>query len=238
MSTTDSFIDEVTEEVRRDRLFALFRRWGWAGAVAVVLIVGGAAWVEWQKMRSAQAAQAAGDALLAALELPEAADRAAALAGSGVGGPLTALLIAGQALEAGDLTAALGALDALAADQGQPQLYRDLASLRALILRAGTMAPADRIAALQPLAIPGAVFAQLAQEQIALARIEAGDPAGARATLEAIVADAATPQGLRSRAGALLAALGEAPDAAPDAAPDTGAGAGAEADVAGGGGGQ
>ena len=29
MSDTDSFIDEVTEEVRRDALFAQFRRYGW-----------------------------------------------------------------------------------------------------------------------------------------------------------------------------------------------------------------
>jgi len=29
MSDTDSFINEVTEEVRRDRLYGMFRRWGW-----------------------------------------------------------------------------------------------------------------------------------------------------------------------------------------------------------------
>ena len=36
MSNPDSFIDEVTEEVRRDRLFAMFRKYGWIG-VAIVL---------------------------------------------------------------------------------------------------------------------------------------------------------------------------------------------------------
>ena len=41
MSNPDSFIDEVTEEVRRDRLFAIFRKYGWIGAVLVALIVGG-----------------------------------------------------------------------------------------------------------------------------------------------------------------------------------------------------
>jgi hypothetical protein len=29
MANTDSFIDEVNEEVRRDRLFAFFRKWAW-----------------------------------------------------------------------------------------------------------------------------------------------------------------------------------------------------------------
>ena len=46
MSDTDSFIDEVTEEVRRDRMYLLLRRWGWVGVVAVILIVGGAAFNE------------------------------------------------------------------------------------------------------------------------------------------------------------------------------------------------
>ena len=34
MSNPDSFIDEVTEEVRRDRLFAVFRKYGWIGVLA------------------------------------------------------------------------------------------------------------------------------------------------------------------------------------------------------------
>ncbi|MBC7675342.1 MAG: hypothetical protein H7173_04675, partial [Rhodoferax sp.] len=48
MSNNESFIDEVTEEVRRDKLFAMFRRYGWIGVLLVVGIVGGAAWTEWQ----------------------------------------------------------------------------------------------------------------------------------------------------------------------------------------------
>ena len=39
MSDTDSFIDEVTEEVRRDRMYLLLRRWGWVGVVAVVCLL-------------------------------------------------------------------------------------------------------------------------------------------------------------------------------------------------------
>ncbi len=36
MSNNDSFIDEVNEEVRRDKLYALFRKYGWIGVVAVL----------------------------------------------------------------------------------------------------------------------------------------------------------------------------------------------------------
>ena len=44
MSDTYSFIDEVTEEVRRDRLFGYFRRYGWIPAVIIVALVGGTAY--------------------------------------------------------------------------------------------------------------------------------------------------------------------------------------------------
>ena len=67
LSENDSFIDEVTEEVRRDRLFALFRKYGWIGVVAIVLIVGTAAWNEWSKARAEARSQAFGDAIGTAL---------------------------------------------------------------------------------------------------------------------------------------------------------------------------
>ena len=71
MSQNESFIDEVTEELRRDRLFALFRRWAWLAVLLVLLVVGLAAWNEWQKARRASAAQALGDGISAALETPD-----------------------------------------------------------------------------------------------------------------------------------------------------------------------
>ena len=36
MSETDSFIDEVNEEVRRDRLYGALRRYGWIAILAVL----------------------------------------------------------------------------------------------------------------------------------------------------------------------------------------------------------
>ena len=49
MSETDSFIEEVAEEVRRDRLFKMFRRYGWIAALVVIVIVGAASWNEYRK---------------------------------------------------------------------------------------------------------------------------------------------------------------------------------------------
>ena len=79
MSDTDSFIDEVNEEVRRDRMFNLFRRYGWIAVAAVLLLVGGAAWNEWRASQEQAQAEAMGDAIVAALNLETASARAAAL---------------------------------------------------------------------------------------------------------------------------------------------------------------
>ena len=80
MSNPDSFIEEVTEEVRRDRLFNLMGRYGWIAIAAVVLLVVGAAYNEWQKARDTAAARAFGDAVLTAIEAPTPEERAAGLA--------------------------------------------------------------------------------------------------------------------------------------------------------------
>ena len=79
VSNSDSFIDEVTEEVRRDRMYLLMRRYGWIALVAVILLVGGAAWNEYRKAQASAAAEAAGDALLDALQADTVGDRLTAL---------------------------------------------------------------------------------------------------------------------------------------------------------------
>ena len=67
MSDSESFINEVTEEVRREKLFGYLRRYGWIGVAAVLLLVGGAAWNEYRNAQERDAAQAIGDALTTVL---------------------------------------------------------------------------------------------------------------------------------------------------------------------------
>ena len=43
MSNSETFIDEVTEEVRKDQLFGYIRKYGWIAVLAVLAIVGGTA---------------------------------------------------------------------------------------------------------------------------------------------------------------------------------------------------
>ncbi|MBL3570865.1 hypothetical protein JMJ94_15450, partial [Rhodovulum visakhapatnamense] len=92
MTNPDSFIQEVTDEVRRDRLFAWMRRYGWIAALIIVGLVGAAAWREWSIARQEAAAQALGDSILDAIEIRDAAARAEALGRIGADGPAGALV--------------------------------------------------------------------------------------------------------------------------------------------------
>ena len=213
MSNQDSFINEVTEEVRRDRLFKLFRRYGWIGVLAVVLIVAGAAFNEWRKARAAAEAQAMGDALIIALDADDAIARKTALAALGAGdnqsrAAILSLLTADAALDDGSVPEAIETLEDLANNTAAPTPFRDLATIKATLLGAETLPPDERIARLNALSLGASAFRLIAMEQIALAEIELGETDAAIARLRDIVADAAVTQDLRRRASQLIVALG------------------------------
>lgn len=215
MSDTESFIEEVSEEVRRDRLFRLMRRYGWIAILLVVLLVGGAAYNEWRKARDIAEAQAVGDNLIAALSADESEARAAALANLEVEGDAAAVLGLVQAAEAqnaGDPDAAAVALDQIAADSELPQVYRDLAVLKRVIVLADSASVEDRRAALEGIAAPGAPFRLLAEEQLALLDLEGGDAEAAVGRLQSILVDTEVTAGLRNRVSQLIVALGGEPE--------------------------
>ena len=217
MSQTDSFIDEVSEELRRDQLFALLRRYGWIAALAVVLVVGGAAWNEYRKAQSQAMAEAFGDAILSALDAADNAARVAALqqieAQSDTQLALLSLLIAGEAQAADDAAAVTSALDAVGTAQDAPQIYRDIALFKAATADGTDMDASQRNAALDALAARGGMLRLLAWEQQALLALEGGDKAAAIDGLSKIMLDADATSSLRSRAGQMIIALGgELPD--------------------------
>ena len=219
MSNPDSFIDEVTDEVRRDRLYATIRRWGWVAVLAVVLLVGGAAWVEWSRQRDAARAQAFGDALLTALSGADMPTRRAALAEitPADAGEATVLgLLEATAARGGDgadADAARARLLELADAPGLGTTYRHLVLTKAM-LSGGTGDAGRDGAILAELATPGAPYRPLAVELQALAALDAGDEATALTLLRALSQDAGATQALRRRALQLIVALGASPDPA------------------------
>jgi hypothetical protein len=209
VSNNESFIDEVTEEVRRDKLFAMFHKYGWIGVVAVLGIVGGTAWTQWQNTRAEDRAQAFGDAVTDALDLGAAAERMAALQDVPATDEQAGLL--GLMLSTdpeSDRAGTLAALDSVAANPDMSPLYRDLAVLRRVIVAGADMPLAERRTALDAIAVAGRPYRALALEQLAILLIEEGDTDAAIAALTALLQDQDASAGLRRRAEQMIVALG------------------------------
>lgn len=211
VSDTDSFIDEVSEEVRRDRLFRLMRRYGWIAVVLVLLLVGGTAWNEWRKAQERQTAQDFGDAVLAALEADSRDARAASLSNVEAPNPGAAamrdLLAAAEASAATPQEAATRLL-ALAETTGIEPVYRQIATLKAVAMPESGLTVDERRTLLEGLALAEGLTRLLAEEQLAMIDIQTGDTASALDRLDAIVADAQATAGLRRRASQVIVGLG------------------------------
>lgn len=213
MSNPESFIDEVTEEVRRDKLFALMRRYGWIAVLAVLAVVGGAAWTEWRKAQEASLARAFGDATFAALEAPTPETRRELLKGLAAEGEQVAvrdMLVASDPQT--DRDGSLAALKAVEADTTLPAAWRDLATLKRVVLLGADLPAAEARAALDPIAAPGRPFRVLALEQLAYMALAEGKRDDAISRLNALTQDQEAPQGLRRRAAQVVVALGGTPD--------------------------
>ena len=218
MSDTDSFIEEVNEEVRRDRLYLMLRRYGWIAALVILLIVGGAAFSEYRKAQARAEAETLGDAMLSAMSLADSAERAEALGAIAPGTPASVavlrLLTASAQIEADDPASATATLDALAVDGGVPAIYREIAQFKALTLQGAAMSIEDRRQALEAMAQPGRALRLLAEEQMALIDIENGDATAAIARYQSVLADAETTSELQQRALQVIVALGGEPELA------------------------
>jgi len=211
VSESDSFIEEVTEEVRRDRLYGYVKKYGWIALVIVFGAVGTTGFLEYQKAQQATQAQAMGDQIAAALQVTDIKASAAALgevaATAGSAKEIIELRRAGVLLTSGDKDGALAVLDAVATASQDP-LYRDLAALKALIIRGADMDQSERVATLARLAEPGQSFRPLALEQQAVMALDQGDKDAALKILGELAIDSQSTDAVRTRARQILIALG------------------------------
>jgi len=226
---SDGFIREVDEELQRDRMARLWKRYGpLAIGIALVVIAataGKVGWDAWQARQLAQqgAAFAAAEAARAGAEPSIAVSHYADLAETAGGniGALAQLRQAEALLAAGDTATALTLLDEVAGNGQIDPVLRDFAAVSIALQR---LDDADVGAALEALERRNAAtgtFAYSARELTAMAALEAGDEATAISTLQALRADSGTPDGVRQRAEALLAALGVVDGAAESSTTET-----------------
>lgn len=210
-----NFIEEVDEEVRRERLEKQFKRFSPYAIGLIVLVLAGVAGHQiWQGHRAEKAAvdaamfNAALDQAQAGKPL-EAAQTFASLAGTADDGYalLARFQQAANLLEGKDVAGAIGVYDAIAADGDVDARFRNLARYLAAFHGLDTLeadAVKQRLAAIPP----GSPWSSNARELQALAELKAGETDAARKTLTALADDAAALVGVRGRAAEMLAALG------------------------------
>lgn len=217
VSDDDGFFREVSEEVRQDRMFALWKRYGAYVIAVIVIVVAASAGANWLEHMRQENARETGGAMIAA----ENREDIAALVEELEGAPraLAEMRLAAAEAEAGDTQGAIRRYRAVADDAGLGDAYGDLARLHAARLDLPGLSPAAAEETLAPLIEPGRPYRTLALELRAAIRLNAGDPDGAREDVAALLGEPGLTPGLAARARRMLALIG------PEEAPANGAGA-------------
>ncbi len=218
----DALLREVEEEIRQDRLKAVWLRFrGFIIGAAVTLVVAVAGYEGWKAFMASERDTASlmlTNAEIAAETDPiQATDRFRALAESGPEGfALVARLRAAALLaDQGDHAAARALYDQVRSETDEP-VYRDLAALlevQSQLSEPGSIDPQslrearDRLA---PLLEPGNPWQYAAREADAVIALRLGDGEAAREAFARLKDDPAAPAGIRARSTAMHAQLTDA----------------------------
>ena len=218
MSDTDSFLQEVSEELRRDKLYRNMRKYGWIGLLLVAIFVGGAAYREYQKSQAAQRAQLFGSNIINALNEKNSKDRISKLqeikAPSDNAKAVLTMLVSAEANNEEASSQDLSNLADVLEDLDVDAHYRDLLKFKILLGSAEKMALDERKSAFLKLSEPGNPFRLLAEEQLILIELEQGKIDSAIEKISQVLLDAEITVGLRNRATQMLIALGKDPSEA------------------------
>ncbi|WP_126176339.1 tetratricopeptide repeat protein [Tsuneonella rigui] len=212
----DVLLREVDDAVRQDQYAEAAQRYGRPVGIAVIIalaLFGG--YLFWDHRQTA-AQEKDSEALVSALDQVERGNLGSAstaldpiIADGGDGAKAAAqLLKAGIAMEQSKPEEAAKLYDTVAADGDAPQAMRDLATIRAVTARYDRMKPAEVVAKLKPLAVPGNPWFGPAGEIVAMAYLDQGKTAEAGTLFGAIAKDKNTPETLKSRTRQMAGLLG------------------------------
>ena len=214
MSNNESFIQEVSEEVRRDRLYRILKKWGWIGIAVIVALVGGASFNEWNKDSKMNSARNLGDRVLSAvankdpIELKDI-EISNISQDMFIKNLLSAILLSDNKLDASKM-----ALEEIRDIPGITKTYRELNAFKLglLVLKEGNLTGDERFSVFEGLVEPGSPFRLLAKEQQALILIEQGKLEFAIKALTEISVDSETTASLKRRVTQLRISLGGDPN--------------------------
>lgn len=229
---TDSFLREVDEDVRRDQLLQIWKKYGTlvtAGVAALFVAVIGYQWSQSRRVAHEEQLGAQFEAatrLAAESKSDEALKAFGEIAKSGPAGyqSIAQLRVAAAQVKAGRVAEALAAYEALATNGSADDLLRDFAALQAAMLRLDQADWTEMKNRLTPLTADDRPWHAPAREILGLAAYKAGQNDEATKLFEQILGDKASTSGLTRRAQEMLAVLNDAAaaKAAAATAPATG----------------
>ena len=226
MSLSDeSLFREVDEEVRRQKLQDLWKRWGnlfIAVSIAVILVVAGyKGWQYWEQRQAERAARTyfAAVALAEQGKAEEASRQFAALAaGSHEGyGALARMNLAAELAASGKVDEAVKAYDQIATSPKFDRNLKNAARIRAAFLVVDRASLEDIAKRVSDLNAPNNIWRNEAREILALAAYKAGDYGEADRLMNEILSDPDTPPNLRERAQLLTSLLAPRLNGKPEA---------------------
>lgn len=204
---------EIDDELRREGLANLWRRYGpFIIGLAVIIILGVAgysAWDYYSHQRQIERSRAYAAAIAAIDKEKAAAIPALEDLASGEDGYAALAHLQAAALEAkaGKTEDAITIYRNLAADTGIDLPFRNLATILMAAHGLGTMTPEETTALLEPLTGPANPWRFSARELLALSALRGDDRAKAVELYQELADDLEAPPGLRARAAEMLKAL-------------------------------
>jgi hypothetical protein len=214
--TTETFVREVDENLRRDRMAELGKKYGsWliAGLILFLAVCAGLIWFQQHRHQNSeseveQLAQIYKDIGVGNIaKVPQQLD-ALTNAGSKAVRASALFTRAALAVQQNDVKLAVSKYQAIANDNSLPEPYRDAALIRQTSLEFDQLDPKQVIARLQPLTKPGNPWFGSAGEMTALAMVKQGNTKQAGQLFATIAKDNGVPQNLRERALQIAGSLG------------------------------
>ena len=207
-------MQEVSEEVRKDRFYRILKKWSWVGIALIVALVGGASFNEWNKDSKINSARNLGDRVLAAIASKDVIDLKEIEIKNVSQDIFIKNLMSAILFSDDKLDASKKALEEIGGIPGITKTYKDLNAFKLglLLLKSGNLTGEERFGVFEALVEPGSPFRSLAKEQQALILIEQGKIELAIKTLVEIMDDSETTDTLRRRVTQLRISLGSDPN--------------------------
>ena len=214
--SSETFLREVDENLRRDQFQDFFKSYGkWLAVLLVLFLAGVGGWIYWDQRQKEQSAAQSEELHAIFTDIAEQRTRTVPQrleqiddSSNDIVKASAILAEAAVALDKGDRPGALTKYRQVANDSGLPQPYRDLGTIRATALEFDALPPEQVISRLEPLAKAGNPWFGSAGEMTALAYLKQGKKAEAGRMFAAVAADKQVPRTIRSRAVQIAGTLG------------------------------